>query len=143
MRITLFKRSKIIYALEVYKNIVRPRNASNADKSHPKIWYLIQSHETFTLITPYPPILFSVEVLCYFILVTIVLFQSFLVFCYKLAWFPFSINFLSSLCRTCANHADLRLTIYIIYMPKVIEICVCGIMEKINHIFTLSYNMLF
>ena len=45
-------------------------------------------------------------------------------FCYKLAWFPFSINFLSSLCRTCANHADLRLTIYIIYMPKVIEICV-------------------
>ena len=70
-------------------------------------------------------------------------FNPFQFFCYKLAWFPFSINFLSSLCRTCANHADLRLTIYIIYMPKVIEICVCGIMEKINHVFSLSYDMLF
>ena len=57
--------------------------------------------------------------------------------------FRFSINFLSSLCRTCANHADLRLSIYTIYMPKVIEIRVSKITEKINHTSTHSYDMPF
>ena len=77
--------------------------------------YLAWSHETLTLITLWLyeymvfPLSYSCHHCCFSILFIFVSWPASV----------FSIIFLSSLCRTCANHADRRLNIYPIYTcPK-------------------------